>query len=61
MVAAQPPMAMISLPSSTNSAMHVTLSLTSFPILYGNAGMNSTIGVRVGVGNGNGGFAESAV
>ena len=59
MVVAQPPMAMMSLPSSTNSTMHVTLSSTSFPVLYGNANMNLTSGV--GVGGGDGGFAELTV
>ena len=58
MVVVQPPMAMISLPSSTNSTMHVTLSPTSFLVLYGNVDMNSTS--RVSVGGGNGGFAETA-
>ena len=52
-------MAKMSLPSSTNSAMHVTLSPTSFPVLYGNVGMNSTSGI--GGGGGNDGFVESAV
>ena len=52
-------MPMMNLPSSTNSAMHVTLSPTSFPVLYGNVDMNSTSGV--GGGGGNDGFIESAV
>ena len=52
-------MAMMSLLSSTNSALHVTLSPTSFMVLYGNANMNLTSGVDVGGGNGD--FAKSAL
>lgn len=66
-VTAQPPMTMMSLSSSTTSAMHVPLTSTSVPfgpspftvpVLYGNAGMNSTSGV--GVGGGSGVFGEPA-
>ena len=55
----QPPMDMMSLLFSTNT-LSPTPTPTSFPVFYGNAGMNSTHGVDGGGGNGNGGFVEQA-
>ena len=57
--APQPPMEMMSLISPTNT---LSPTPTFFPVLYGNAGLNSTHGVDGGGGGdgGNGGFAEQA-